>query len=149
MARALEEKLRTERQDKSIDRDLNARRNFRPAPPALGQRTRLGEEHSSADFGKEPRKNSPFHNHLRSSDSPPLHASRFAELGSRPRFRHAWCSPLYSRNPSHDVPHAPLDDAPVSGLWHRGSHQRTFPLPPFARPDRPLHSLRPTDSDGL
>ena len=56
---------------------------------------------------------------------------------------------VYARRLSVDVPRPPLDDAAVRGLRVGGGDERTLPLPPRARSDRPLHRLRHADADGL
>ena len=57
--------------------------------------------------------------------------------------------PFTRGRPADHVPQPLLDHAPVRRLRHRRGDEPPLPLPPRARPDRPLGRLRPADADGL
>ena len=57
--------------------------------------------------------------------------------------------PVHPRHPPRRLPRPAVDDAPVRRLRLGRGDEPALPLPPRARPDRPLRGLRPPDPDGL
>jgi len=66
----------------------------------------------------------------------PLHGRAAQE-----RPRGARQVPLHARHTPRHVRRAPLDDAPVLGVWRRRADQREVPLHARQRPDGPEHGL--------
>ena len=57
--------------------------------------------------------------------------------------------PVYPGHPPRWLPRPAMDDAPVRGIRLGGGDEPPLPLPPRARPDRPLGRLRSAHPDGL
>ena len=80
--------------------------------------------------------------HVRRAASAPLRRQR-RRYGATRR------TPVRARDPTHDVPRATLDHAPVRRVRDGGGVERALPLLARAWPDRSIGRVRSSDADGL